>query len=220
MSVVLSDIEERHARNLGKRTIIGIQLYVVVWSFIVISTGFYRTNPYFSYLMLALLLTISLLRSIHFYYYEKLIKKNPKLNYRLLLYGIFLSVLVWSGLHIFFILNSSNVQIKMLILITVAGFASGGCISYSPDRRISLIYITTLLLPSVGVICLMKQEEIPLALIMLIYYVYLFFLVRKTNKEYWVALKNEIELERQSLTDVLTSLYNRRYFNKILEVEV
>ncbi len=219
MNTILSDIKARHSVNLGKRTVIGIQLYVIVWAVMIFSTGFYRTNPVLSFSILTLLLIISALRSFHFYHYDALIITEPVKNYILLFIGIFVSVLLWTSLFIYFIFNSDNVQIKTLMIITVAGFASGGCISYSLDRRVSLTYISTLLLPPIFLIFLMKRDEIPLALILLTYFCYLFYLTLKANQDYRVALNNEMELEKQSLTDVLTGLYNRRYFNKILEVE-
>jgi len=60
----------------------------------------------------------------------------------------------------------------------------------------------------------------------MLFIIYLAFMAYRGNIEYWQALENEYllkkkscDLERMSMIDVLTGLYNRRYFDKQLKLE-
>ena len=60
----------------------------------------------------------------------------------------------------------------------------------------------------------------------LLFSIYLAIMAHRGNKEYWNALENEhlLELKSRELahlsnTDVLTGLYNRRYFDQALDME-
>ncbi len=70
------------------------------------------------------------------------------------------------------------------------------------------------------------KPDYQFASLIFIFSVYLFFISFRGNREYWVAVENEIQLNRKtkkleelSNTDVLTGIYNRRYFDNLLELE-
>jgi diguanylate cyclase (GGDEF)-like protein len=81
-------------------------------------------------------------------------------------------------------------------------------------------------MPAVIVI-LANGVNVPLALMIILYSIYMGLIAYRGNGEYWTALENEYLLEvksqemtRLSNTDVLTGLYNRRYFDNEFEREL
>jgi diguanylate cyclase (GGDEF)-like protein len=81
-------------------------------------------------------------------------------------------------------------------------------------------------MPAVIVI-LANGGNVPLALMIILYSIYMGLIAYRGNGEYWIALENEylleiksLEMTRLSNTDVLTGLYNRRYFDNEFEREL
>jgi diguanylate cyclase (GGDEF)-like protein len=82
-----------------------------------------------------------------------------------------------------------------------------------------------MLMPAV-ILLMVNGVNLFLGLLLFSFSVYMVFIAYKGNREYWDALENEYlleiksqELARLSNTDVLTGLYNRRYFDDALERE-
>jgi len=78
-----------------------------------------------------------------------------------------------------------------------------------------------------AILAVFIKGDIPsLGIAMMLYSIYLVLISLRGNHEYWTALENERlleeksrELEIASRTDVLTGLYNRRYFDELFELE-
>jgi diguanylate cyclase (GGDEF)-like protein len=76
------------------------------------------------------------------------------------------------------------------------------------------------------IIMLASGLNIPLAIMTVLYSIYMVLIALRGNREYWDALENEYLLELKSLelaqlsnTDALTGIYNRRFFNDAFEKE-
>jgi len=92
--------------------------------------------------------------------------------------------------------------------------------------RLSIIFNISILMPAVIVI-LANGVNVPLAIMIILFSIYMGLIAYRGNGEYWNALENEYLLEiksremtRLSNTDVLTGLYNRRYFDNEFEREL
>ena len=112
------------------------------------------------------------------------------------------------------------------MVMTTAGLCSGGYSAYTPDRRLAIGYMSIMLLPTALLIPLLKSEQYPISLLIVVYGIFMIIQGIHGTREYWLALINEAKLEEKTrelrrLTeiDVLTGIYNRRYFNKTFEQE-
>ncbi|MCP4114367.1 MAG: diguanylate cyclase [Desulfobacteraceae bacterium] len=218
--------KDRILRDLMVRSRIGITIYILLWSIIIFSTGLYRIKPFFSWSVLALFSLIGFLRVKHQIDYRKPAPHRYRFNFNLLVFTVLSPAAIWSVLFAFSILKPIDSEFKLLMLLTTAGLCSGGTSSYIPDRRLALAYIAILLLPTATLLFFFKPEGLPILLILLSYFSYMVMVTLKGFNEYRYALSNEAkleeksnELERISETDGLTGAYNRRYFNKIFDIE-
>jgi diguanylate cyclase (GGDEF)-like protein len=113
----------------------------------------------------------------------------------------------------------------MLMLICTVGFSAGGVLSFMPVLFLAISYNFLMLVP--GIAAVFISGDVPsLGIAMILYSSYLVLISLRGNHEYWTALENERlleeksrELEIASRTDVLTGLYNRRYFDELFELE-
>ena len=111
------------------------------------------------------------------------------------------------------------------MLICTVGFSAGGVMSFMPLLPLAVAYNILMLAPAT-VAVFINLETVSLGVAMVLYSAYLVLITLRGNQEYWTALENEnlleeksCELENASRTDVLTGLYNRRYFDELLELE-
>ena len=103
-----------------------------------------------------------------------------------------------------------------------------GCVSvfcvvaFVPNLRLSVVFNFSMLVPTITVM-IVRQINLPLALSILLFSIYLAGVASRANREYWQALENELlliekteELHTLSRIDALTGLYNRRHFDECL----
>jgi diguanylate cyclase (GGDEF)-like protein len=226
LNILKCQINDRVVNDLLKRSTIGIPVYDVLWSITIFTTGFYKQEPFFSFSILIAFLSISFLRILHQRYFKKLAKTHQRLNYDLLVLSILIPAAIWGAVFAISIIGSNSSYIKVVMVMMTAGLCSGGQSAYAPERLLAISYMAILLLPTSLLVFFLNRAEIPTALLILAYFGFMFVLGGRGTKEYWVALENEAkleektrELERISEIDVLTGLYNRRYFNKIFDIE-
>lgn len=212
--------------DLMIRSRMGITIYLVLWSIIIFSTGLYRVRPIFSWSVLALFFLISLVRIKQQIDFRKPAPHRRQVHFRSLAVTVLTPAGIWSALFIFSMFHPVDTEFKLLMMLTTTGLCSGGTTLYIPDKRLALAYIAILLLPTAILLILFKREELPALLIILTYFSYMVMVTLKGFNEYRYALSNEAKLEEKSQelkriseTDSLTGAYNRRYFNKIFDLE-
>ncbi|MBI9092966.1 MAG: diguanylate cyclase, partial [Desulfobacterium sp.] len=222
----MTPFKNRILSDLMIRSRSGITIYLILWGLIIFPTGLYRIKPFLSWSVLTIFFWISLLRIKQQIDYRKSTPLRHGFLFRFLVFTVLIQASLWSALFTCAMLNPSNTEFKLLMLLTTAGLCSGGISSYIPDKRLALTYIAILLLPAVTFLSIFKRDELPTLLILFTYFSYMVLVIIKGFNEYRQALLNEAkleeksnELERLSVTDGLTGAYNRRYFNKIFDLE-
>ncbi|UTA47742.1 GGDEF domain-containing protein [Simiduia sp. 21SJ11W-1] len=217
LSSVLDDslqLRLRLWRDVVKRARPGIMLYPMLWLVISYSTQLMATRPVFSWAMMALLVATSALRWVN----SRALGRAIVANFRWWQLGLYAGVLahsiIWGSLFAYS-LTMGQAEFLFLMAFSSAGMVAGGSNSFSPVKALSYSYILTFILPSffVSVWALDSWGE---AALIATYVFYMLNLARQQHREYWRSLKNELTLEKQSRTDALTSLSNRRYFDEKL----
>ncbi|NQD38965.1 diguanylate cyclase [Permianibacter sp. IMCC34836] len=137
---------------------------------------------------------------------------------RWLLIGI--GCCAWSVFALAVTLPSDRLTTSVLIvhLCTIAfGAASAG--AYALDFRLNLISMSLLFLPQIAAMLLVGRQ-LPVALTLAIFLLYLIAASRRYARDYdsqlqleYALLSSRAQIHRMSLIDELTGLYNRRHFN-------
>ena len=218
-------LSKRVINDLKKRSGFGIFFYLFFAWFIPFSDGYVHRDPGFSLLFIAGVTLICLFRLIHLHIAKGAIGKAEKLDTTIFFASVIASSLIWGAGFVRIVLVDGEPDTRFLMTICSMGIAAGGVLAYVPHLRLSLIFCFSLLLP-VDLVLFTIAPDLPLAVSILLFMVYLSFLAVRGHREYWDALENEHlldlrsrELERISRHDGLTGLINRRYFDETFKLE-
>ena len=218
-------INRRMITDLKKRSTIGIIFYLATAVVVLAAGEYYKRHMQFSIHFLASVSGICLFRLTHVLLAAKLEKINVKISDDIFFASVITTALIWGFGFAMFLMQAVEYEAKLLMSICTVGLCAGGAIAFLPERRLTIAFSLSMMTP--GFVCLQIEGTNPsLATVFLFYIVYLALISLRGNKEYWDALENEYMLERKSEdleklsnTDVLTDMYNRRYFNEIYESE-
>lgn len=186
---------------------------------------------YKDFVPLNLLITWALAQSLFLYLRyvnsntlkKLLIEKNEekiRVHTKYILYLMFYSVLLWNIIALLsFIYAPSNYVIFTLLL--ASGLVTAAIISLSALINIYHMYFILLMFPQ-GFYLYNKDGSIydgAFLLTFVVYIPFIFLLIKSVNKNLILEIKNNEELEEKnnelykvSITDMLTNVYNRRYF--------
>jgi diguanylate cyclase (GGDEF)-like protein len=210
--------------DLRKRSTFGILFYIVVPYCVFLTDGYIYRHPQFSFISLGVFTAICLFRLGHLFVTRHIDGKYFSLNCRIFFGSVVLTALIWGIIASLILVQQNEPRVHLLVTICTAGFSSGGVISFLPERRLSILYNILMLLPAAAII-LSQGENPTLGIALLLYSCYLVLISLQGNAEYWTALENEFllqkkteELRQASRTDVLTNLFNRRYFDELLHL--
>ncbi|MDM8537113.1 GGDEF domain-containing protein, partial [Desulfobacterales bacterium HSG17] len=116
-------------------------------------------------------------------------------------------------------------DIKLIMAITTIAVGTGGAVAFMPYLRLSVFFNLSIFMPA-GFLMLYYHDSPLLAVSIILFSIYMIFISYRGSNEYWEALENEFllekksaDLEKLSRTDVLTGLYNRRYFDEVFDYE-
>ena len=218
-------INRRVIDDLKNRSTVGMYFYLAVTIAVLAVDGFYKRHLLFAIIFLTLMAVIACFRVVQFKLYDKFDQINRRLNYCAFFASVYATALTWGAGFAYFMVQPEELTSKMIMLASTVGLDAGGVVAFMPSRRTSVIYNLLMLMPGALILTCLQIHFIIVFLIVL-YAAYMTLVSLRGNREYWDALENEHllklkteEIEKISRVDVLTGLYNRRYFDEIFNVQ-
>lgn len=219
--------KQRALIDLSIRARGGIILYPVVWFITAAWGNIPQLNPIAFYSISALLMLISLLRTIHYIYLHKGNVTNLKFMNHSLISLILIIALFWGVLTAWVMFYSPYVTLKYPYMVILAALGIGGTSILSISRIIGITYPFLVFLPSIiSALIMGGTENHVMSLLAFLSMVYILEASRATRQDYQDAIHNHFlaeeraqRLQEVSITDPLTGLKNRAFFNEQLPIE-
>ena len=206
-------ILRRTSKDISKRSIAGIFIYPIFWPLLAYGSDFEQSYPKTVLIVMLLHIFISAARLIHVYSHDRIPDKSLAMWMRVSSLLVVSQGTIW-GLMFALSILADNEQFQFFMTLTSAGVAAGGTNTYAPNKLLSGTFAVILVLPAT-VASIYLQKYI-VAAVLTAYLIYIFGLARNQFFEYWRSIENEQLLEKQSRTDALTQLDNRRFFDEKL----
>ena len=209
-------------KDLADRAFPGIFIYTVVWLIVSIWAGVPEKSPMFFSINTAIMIIIAILRLIHYRGIKKYSESYSQTMYRFLVGLILFSALHWGLLSAWIIWGGDYNDVHYPFMVILAAFAIGGTSVLCVSRTIAFLFPAFIFFPTiiVGLIVFQTTEHLVLAGLAIISMCYIYPAAKLTHNNYWQGLYNHklvqdraLEMELLSITDQLTGLNNRMYFN-------
>lgn len=208
--------------DLTNRARGGIVIYLLAWLTIMLSNQVHLSNPEFFYFNTAVLVLVLLSRLAHYYVFLRKFEIPAAMAYDWLVYTILFGALHWGLMSCWTLLNSEYAALDTYIIVTAAVLGLAGATALSISRRIRLLFPILIMLPSITVLCTRGgTEDLIFASMAVLSLIYVHVTSKTASQDYWQAIKNRalaeqraLDMERLSVTDQLTQLKNRSYFDQ------
>lgn len=220
-------LQRRALSDLSNRAKGGIFIYLLVWLIIAFSNQLHIVSPLFFYFNTAILLVISAVRSLYLYMYKRWPQLSVLSMTNWLAYTILFAALHWGIMVAWIVFDDGADNVRNLMMVVTAAFAIGGASTLSISSRIRILYPVFMFCP--GILVLIYQDtngSWVLASLIMLALIYVQGATKITNNDYWEAITNQNVaedranmMERLSITDQLTQLKNRLYFDKKFDEE-
>lgn len=201
--------------DIVERTKPGIVIYPIFWLVVAYGSGFDRSHLALTWVVEGVFLLASLCRFIQFYYLSHWKLEHPKLWIKGLYSGVVIHSLGWGTMFAYALLLD-NSAFRFYMGLSYAGIITGGTNSFAPQRNLATCFILSFSLPPMFASIYTGDQWVMSSLVVAVA-LYTLNLAKQQNREYWRSLANEIILEKQSRTDSLTLLNNRRFFDEKLQ---
>lgn len=218
-------VNRRVLQDLKKRSTFGIFFYITLAFTVVFADKYYERHPLFSVIFLLAMLGICTFRLVHLPISKQMGDRYEIANRNIFYASVIVSAVIWGITFALIMFQPEEYTVQMITAVLICGLCAGGVVAFIPNRWLSIYFNLCMLMPS-AVPMFIYKSNVHLATLIAFFSVYLMIIAFRGNREYWDALENEHllevksdELARLSNTDVMTGLYNRRYFDQALELE-
>lgn len=211
----------RAFNDLTNRAKPGISIYLIIWFAIAFGFNVNETAENFFLLNSTLIIFFFVTRFTHLFLRKKVDKNNVAFLEAWLIGSILLGALQWGLMtaYVFYIDALESFEAPMLVVLSA--FSMGGTSTLAISRAIRTLYPCFLITPSIVAFLINGTSQDYLYAGMLIAsWVYIFFASASAQSDYWQAITNSLIAERRakdlevlSITDPLTQLKNRMYFD-------
>lgn len=220
-------LETQAFYDLCLRARSGIFFYLPMWLVISIPSGLHHSHPQLFFYNFLLLVLIACIRYGQYHVASK--KKNTNVTrlQRWLILGVSINALHWGSLTGLVLMDPKLANIQLIMVLATAGFAATGACVMSISNTIRNSFPLLLIGPGL-IACLLEgsEEKLIIATMAALLVAYTSRAARITHNDYWAAITNRqlseqrsYELQRLSVTDTLTQLHNRMYFDQQLTLE-
>ena len=214
-------LQQKANRDLTIRARGGIYIYLLVWATTAFWADMATHTPIFFYLNLTIFIIVTNLRILQYRLINKKPEFNTPKNYYFLVSMILFSALHWGVMTSWILFSGHYPQLFYPYIIIATGLALGGAVAVNMSKLISTLYPSLVLGPSIiAALFFATDELIMLVSLAIIAILFVGQASKIAHQDYKKAEYNQIileqraqELERLSITDSLTGLYNRLYFN-------
>ena len=217
-------INRRVIDDLKNRSTIGMYFYLAITIAVLATDDFYKNHVVFSAFFMSAMLFIAVFQIAHHYLFDKIKSIPPRVNNGIFFASVYATSLTWGTGFAYFMIQPQGISSKIIMLAATVGLNSGGVVAFIPSWYISSLYTLLMLLPAVVLMYLLNIHP-TLVVLIILFIIYMTMIALRGNREYWDALENEYllkqktaEIEEISRVDVLTGLYNRRYFDEIFNI--
>jgi len=220
-------LQKRALGDLSKRARGGIFIYVLVWMIIAISHQLPEVLPVLFYFNMSILLAVAGVRLLHLYMHTRPPELSVLFMTDWLVYTILFAALHWGLMAAWILFDDNAVDIRNLMIVATAGIAIGGATTLSISTRIRIFYPVLMFCP--GILVLIYQGSSDgwiLAGLIALALIFVHSTTKIANGDYWEAITNQVVaedranlMEQLSITDQLTQLNNRLYFDKKFDKE-
>ena len=222
-----SELLNRAHHDLTKRAKGGIAIYLFAWLLITLPYQYPDRFPWFFYSNIVVLLLILISRLLHLI----AIDRKPDISISFancwLVSAILLAGLHWGVLCLWTLINETYSEISIYLVIAAATLGIAGTVTLSISDAIRRIYPVTVFGPLIlGLLLHGEIQSIVLATMSGLALIYVFVASKTASQDYWQSIINQAlaeqraqQMEQLSITDQMTQLKNRSYFDKRLAGE-
>ena len=220
-------LQAQALHDLSNRSKSGIFMYVVVWLAITITFEIHESHPIFFQLNTAIFAFLAFLRISHLMAMRN--KRTTLIPFLSQWFNvnILMCSLHWGLLVAWIFYEPSLSPVEMTFMIITPAFALGGACTLSISSEIRILYPTLMFAPLIGVFVYEGDiQHLLLAGLCTFALLYIFASSRASHKDYWEAITNYMVaeeraelMEKLSITDPLTQINNRMYFDSEYSLE-
>ncbi|NVJ59718.1 MAG: diguanylate cyclase [Gammaproteobacteria bacterium] len=206
-------IQIRLANDLAQRIKVGVFIYPVLWFCVGLGSEFHKDNLLLFIIINIIFALTSVIRAIHLKRIKKISHDSSNLWLLQVRWLLLPHTVLWGSIFALS-LTSDNNTFALLMTFTTAGIVPGGIYNFAPDFKLTMWFTFSIATPALISTAIIGDWF--LFILLIVYLVYIVQMVKSQNKDYWFSLKNELRLKKQTRTDPLTQLENRRSFDEKL----
>lgn len=220
-------VREKALFELVGQTMTAVMLYPVLWLSLTYSYDVHHTAPVLVNAIAAILIVIAAARALLIRKFSDIYSARPKLAERLLLCGIHLSGFLWGCIGAAIFLIPDFEPIITLFSIAIFGITAMAVTYFALSVYVGMAFNLLLLSPIV-LLSLVKDDPMlnGLGILMLVFLLGVYRLGKglfENNQNLYklavIAEERAKLLEKLSVTDFLTQVYNRHHFDGQLKIE-